>query len=139
MSRHCIAQLASDWYWDANIPRYSTRIAHASMSIICLLLLLGTIWSSYNISIQHGTQKWAAAWHSFPSLVFVMHGWLVSWGQLQAYILTPDQASGIRSPGLANSLFVGIGGALAAGVIVCHQLFQPPAFAYGYCRLAVRS
>lgn len=53
----------------------------------------------------------------------VLEGWTISWGILQAYLLTPEQyIQATRHPWLANSLFVG-GTFTICGTLAVSPLF----------------
>ncbi|KAI5479794.1 starch phosphorylase, glycosyltransferase family 35 protein [Pseudohyphozyma bogoriensis] len=96
----------------------NAKVAHCIMSVVCLAIGMGLYWELWKVYIDHGSQAMLGAWQICPALAFYTHGWLVSWGQLQAYLLTPDQINKhMLTPMVANTLFVGGGILMGAGLI----------------------
>lgn len=89
------------------------------MSVVSGTIILGALQDGYFIYLYQAAQNHTAAWRSLSFIPLFIHGWLVSWALLQAFLLTPDQHySRYLSATVANSLFVGIGFALTIGLFV---------------------
>ncbi|KAM0753665.1 hypothetical protein T439DRAFT_160529 [Meredithblackwellia eburnea MCA 4105] len=97
----------------------NSKLASAVLSIICLVFVLGALQDCWTVYLHHGSQIRSGGWRTLTSLPFGVHGWLLAWGQLQAFLLTPDHITAIIFPPLvANILFLGLGGFLALGLLI---------------------
>lgn len=100
------------------------------MSVVSGTIILGALQDGYFIYLYQTAQNHTAAWRSLSFIPLFIHGWLVSWALLQAFLLTPDQHySRYLSATVANSMFVGIGSALTIGLFVRFSQLVPTTFA----------
>lgn len=92
------------------------------MAIVSGGVLVGRLQDSWFVYLYNAPQAQMMVWRSFNYLPLVVHGWLVSWALLQAFLLTPDQHdSHLLSARVANFLFLGIGGVIGVGLLVSRR------------------
>ncbi|KAI5476019.1 hypothetical protein MNV49_000491 [Pseudohyphozyma bogoriensis] len=96
----------------------NTKTVSIVLSLITFPVLYGYIHATWTVYLDHGSQATLTAWFSLPAFGFILHGWLVAWGLLQAYLLTPDYSDkSVVSARVANAVFVGGGAVLCLGVL----------------------
>ncbi|ORY85964.1 hypothetical protein BCR35DRAFT_48611 [Leucosporidium creatinivorum] len=77
---------------------------------IASLIIIGYLNNSRRTLILHIYMERAYFWRSLVWLPMFVHGWISSWSNLQAAILSSQRAAQthLLSPRLANSLYVGV-------------------------------
>lgn len=84
-----------------------------------LITILGYLVNAYRVHVLHGPQSHIGAWRSVVALPMVAGGWTVTWGTLQAYLLTPNSVR-VRNltPLVMNVCYLGVGTLLVVGLAV---------------------
>ncbi|KAM0745858.1 hypothetical protein T439DRAFT_151435 [Meredithblackwellia eburnea MCA 4105] len=96
----------------------NTKFISSVLSVTNLVLFIIYINDCWLVYISNQPPSHTAGWRALPTFFVVFQGWLVSWGLLQAYLLTPER-SGQKylTATVANSLFVAGGLVLGAAVL----------------------
>ncbi|BGP00430.1 hypothetical protein NBRC10513v2_003681 [Rhodotorula toruloides] len=95
------------------------------LTVITTPLLIAHVAVEWTGTLGSGDVESVGALRVTPWTLLFLQLWIVSWASLQGYIITNGEASrGLRwlSPRLANSIFLGVGLVMLAGLIVCDIL-----------------
>ncbi|KAM0789917.1 hypothetical protein ACM66B_006758 [Microbotryomycetes sp. NB124-2] len=102
----------------------NTRI---SMALCTCAIEFGYFQDIWSVSILGGSQANSTAWRNLAFIPLFIHGWIITWGSLQAFLLTTDHHHRqLLPPMLANVLFVGLGSILflaCIGVAVANIVY----------------
>ncbi|KAK4052695.1 hypothetical protein OIV83_001982 [Microbotryomycetes sp. JL201] len=115
--------------WRVNRPsgRYivsNQRALCSIMSIIVGACAIAYLTDFYNVYVERGSQSNTSAWRAYIFLPLFAHGWIISWGGLQALILTTDHRKApLMTARMANTLFVGGGILLTAIGVTAGSFF----------------
>ncbi|KAK4057514.1 hypothetical protein OIO90_001583 [Microbotryomycetes sp. JL221] len=131
--KHARARLQTRRFWLFRLVqrpsgRYivsNQRALCSIMSIIVGAVSIAYLSDVYNVYVDKGSQTNTSAWRAYIFLPLFAHGWIISWGGLQALILTTDHKHGpLMTARVANALFVGGGIILTAVGVVCGTFFM---------------
>ncbi|BGP07884.1 hypothetical protein JCM10049v2_003729 [Rhodotorula toruloides] len=95
------------------------------LTLITTPLFIAHVAVEWTGTLGSGGVESVGALRVTPWTLLFLQLWIVSWASLQGYIITSGEASrGLRwlSPRLANSIFLGVGLIMLAGLIVCDVL-----------------
>ncbi|KAM0749879.1 hypothetical protein T439DRAFT_326774 [Meredithblackwellia eburnea MCA 4105] len=95
----------------------NVKIIMPSAAILILFAILGYVVDAYQAFILHGSMGRLGGWRAGLTLPMIWGGWLVTFGGLQAYLLTNTHKTRILTPRVVNILFFGVGGLLCCGHI----------------------
>ncbi|KAI5480432.1 hypothetical protein MNV49_000585 [Pseudohyphozyma bogoriensis] len=84
---------------------------------INLTLFVGIIHALFTVFFHNAPETNITGWFTFPMISMVVHGWIVAWGLVQAFLLTPDQARLVPARA-ANIVFLGGGSLLLTALII---------------------
>ncbi|KAM0786784.1 hypothetical protein ACM66B_002218 [Microbotryomycetes sp. NB124-2] len=130
--KHAQAGLATRRFWlfrmvNRSSGRYivsNQRALCSIMSIIVGACAIAYLTDFYSVYVDRGSQSNTSAWRAYIFLPLFAHGWIISWGGLQALILTTDHRKGpLMTARTANTLFVGGGILLTTIGIVAGTFF----------------
>ncbi|KAK4054019.1 hypothetical protein OIO90_003664 [Microbotryomycetes sp. JL221] len=118
-----LAQRANGSYIITN-----TRLTMAVLTLINVVVEFGYFQDVWSVSFAQGNQRQSASWRNLAFIPLFIHGWIVTWGSLQAFLLTTDHHHRqILSPRITNVLFVGVGMILflaCIGVAIANIIMQ---------------
>lgn len=118
----------SRWIWrTVKRPggRYTivnSRLCSSVLSLVNLALIIGDsldMRSAY-FQQQPGSQLLSGAWHALVPIPLVFQLWLLSWLQLQAFLISPAGGA-LISARVVNWASLGLGSFLHLGTIVSHS------------------
>lgn len=96
----------------------NAKLQAAVWSVITGVIMLASLANLKSITLEQGPIDQFSGWRSFTTVPLLIQAWLVTWGSLQAFILTTTQTDKrLFSPWVVNGLFVGGGAFLLAGLV----------------------
>lgn len=115
---HRASGFATDERLTPSLGVNSTKLFGTTLSIINLSAQLAYTYTNYSVYADHASQSHLYEWRALPTFSLLIQGWLLSWGLLQAYVLTQEKYDLAFRPRTLNWLFVGGGVAVCSAVLV---------------------
>lgn len=96
----------------------NAKLQAAVWAVVTGIVMIAALDDVKEVTLDGGPVNQFSGWRSFATVPLLVQAWLVTWGSLQAFILTTTQTDKrILSPRVVNGLFVGGGVVLFGGLV----------------------
>ncbi|KAK4047376.1 hypothetical protein OIV83_005423 [Microbotryomycetes sp. JL201] len=104
----------------------SVKLSNAIISVISLTIVIPYIWNTQQTVLYRVDEKYSGAWRAFVAIPMILHVLLLSFGQVQAYLVRGDSIVGAKerhrwdllpSARAANFVFLCLGTLIVLGML----------------------